>query len=183
MADAQHCTAHARSGRPCSAFAVTGTTVCRHHGGSAPQVRAAARRRVAEGKVLRIAERIGDVAGEGDALDTLDLARREAITQFEGAKRLLRRTQRRLNKAESEPARRDLLDVTRVLGECLDRMTRVAKAAADAGVAERSTRLQEEYGAQVAGAFMAALEDPIANLTAEQRGRLRVVLAAALEVA
>lgn len=34
-----YCTAHNRQGNPCGAFAVPGATVCRHHGGNAPQVR------------------------------------------------------------------------------------------------------------------------------------------------
>lgn len=42
------CTAHARSGNPCRQPAVAGATVCRFHGGGAPQVRAAAARRLAE---------------------------------------------------------------------------------------------------------------------------------------
>lgn len=42
------CSATARSGRPCAQPAVPGATVCRFHGGSAPQVAAAAAGRVAE---------------------------------------------------------------------------------------------------------------------------------------
>lgn len=37
----------ARTGKPCKAHAITGGTVCRTHGGSAPQVRDAARLRLA----------------------------------------------------------------------------------------------------------------------------------------
>lgn len=42
----QRCTATTRSGKPCSGPAITGGTVCRMHGGSAPQVKAAARERL-----------------------------------------------------------------------------------------------------------------------------------------
>lgn len=42
------CTATARSGAPCRQPAVAGATVCRFHGGAAPQVRRAAERRLAE---------------------------------------------------------------------------------------------------------------------------------------
>jgi hypothetical protein len=42
------CVAHRRDGNQCGSDAVKGTTVCRMHGGSAPQVRAAARRRLLE---------------------------------------------------------------------------------------------------------------------------------------
>jgi hypothetical protein len=43
----QRCTAHGRtSGKPCRNWPVPGATVCRLHGGSAPQVREAARQRL-----------------------------------------------------------------------------------------------------------------------------------------
>lgn len=42
------CTARKRTGDQCGAYAVKGATVCRMHGGSAPQVRQAARVRAAE---------------------------------------------------------------------------------------------------------------------------------------
>lgn len=40
-----------RSGRPCKNWAIKGHTVCRNHGGSAPQVKAAAARNVLEGTI------------------------------------------------------------------------------------------------------------------------------------
>lgn len=42
------CTAHRRDGAQCGSDAIRGTNVCRMHGGSAPQVRAAAMRRLLE---------------------------------------------------------------------------------------------------------------------------------------
>jgi hypothetical protein len=40
------CLAKRTNGEPCRAYAITGGTVCRAHGGAAPQVRAAAHRRI-----------------------------------------------------------------------------------------------------------------------------------------
>lgn len=40
------CTAKTSSGKPCRAPAISGGAVCQAHGGSAPQVRAAARERI-----------------------------------------------------------------------------------------------------------------------------------------
>jgi hypothetical protein len=40
------CTAHKSNGEPCKSHPLAGTTVCRVHGGSAPQVVSAARRRI-----------------------------------------------------------------------------------------------------------------------------------------
>lgn len=41
------CTAHLKSGKACSAWAIKGGTVCRTHGGAAPQVIASAKARLA----------------------------------------------------------------------------------------------------------------------------------------
>ncbi len=46
------CTAHRHDGQPCGAPAVPGTLVCRRHGGSAPQVRLAAERRLLEDRLF-----------------------------------------------------------------------------------------------------------------------------------
>jgi hypothetical protein len=40
------CTAHRTNGQPCKRWAIRGATVCASHGGLAPQVRAAAARRI-----------------------------------------------------------------------------------------------------------------------------------------
>jgi hypothetical protein len=50
----RQCSAHARTGEQCKRSAVLGAIVCRYHGGLAPQVRAAADRRLAEAEVRRI---------------------------------------------------------------------------------------------------------------------------------
>lgn len=42
------CTAHARTGKQCGNRAVPGATVCKFHGGAAPQVQRKARMRLAE---------------------------------------------------------------------------------------------------------------------------------------
>lgn len=42
------CTAHTTTGRPCRRWPIRGGTVCPSHGGAAPQVRAAATRRLGE---------------------------------------------------------------------------------------------------------------------------------------
>ena len=48
LVDATTCQAHTQAGNPCRNPAIRGGRVCRHHGGSAPQVKAAARRRLLE---------------------------------------------------------------------------------------------------------------------------------------
>jgi hypothetical protein len=48
VSDPPKCKARRRDGTPCGAYAVKGTTVCRMHGGAAPQVREKANRRLFE---------------------------------------------------------------------------------------------------------------------------------------
>lgn len=50
---ARRCTARRSDGEPCRGWAIVGGTVCRAHGGAAPQVRAAARRRLLEADARR----------------------------------------------------------------------------------------------------------------------------------
>ena len=60
--DEQRCTATVvhgpRAGQRCPKYRVRGTNVCMQHGASAPQVRAAAARRVADAKAVELASKI-----------------------------------------------------------------------------------------------------------------------------
>ena len=76
----RRCTAHTTSGRPCRNPPIKGTTVCRVHGGSAPQVRKAAARRAAQLDAHQAAERMLAEAGvDADPIEHLvDSLRRTA---------------------------------------------------------------------------------------------------------
>ena len=59
MDESKRCTATSkRTGHRCGLARIPGTTVCAKHGGAAPQVRAAAARRVAEQKVRKAAMKL-----------------------------------------------------------------------------------------------------------------------------
>ena len=59
MDESKRCTATSRrTGQQCGLARIPGTTVCAKHGGAAPQVRAAAARRVAEQKVRKVAMKL-----------------------------------------------------------------------------------------------------------------------------
>lgn len=70
---APKCSARRRDGVPCQAYAIAGSTVCRVHGGSAPQVRAAAARRL-ENMLVAAVDRLGEFAFDDDMPPAVALA-------------------------------------------------------------------------------------------------------------
>lgn len=60
-----------RSGLPCKNYPVTGATVCNAHGAAAPQVKAAAARRVVEGQALKAVSALGAWSPVTDPLSAL----------------------------------------------------------------------------------------------------------------
>lgn len=69
------CTAHRRDGAQCGSDAMKGTNVCRMHGGSAPQVRAAAQRRLLEAVDPVLSELISLALDEKDSKTRLAACR------------------------------------------------------------------------------------------------------------
>jgi hypothetical protein len=55
----RRCTARRHNGQPCRRYAARGATVCRTHGGAAPQVQAAARRRLQQATDALAAKLLG----------------------------------------------------------------------------------------------------------------------------
>ena len=80
----RQCTAHVPSGRRCRRSAVKGASVCPSHGGSAPQVRAAAAVRLAEAAAVATFERYAGPNGDSGAVNVVtELARLvAAVTAF-----------------------------------------------------------------------------------------------------
>ena len=137
------CRAHSKqSGAPCKKLAVPGATVCRNHGAGAPQVRAAAARRVEEQRVRgEVAARIEEVAAAAASMhpiETMEMARAysHAMAQV-------------LAEVQSEADLAGGLDgqVT-AAAEMFRRWTELAmkagKTAADAGIDERRLALSVE---------------------------------------
>lgn len=84
----EKCTATARTGNQCGNWAVKGASVCRMHGGSAPQVRQAAKARAASIDAHHAAERMVARAGVGvDPIEHLleSLHRAAALVEVWGA--------------------------------------------------------------------------------------------------
>ncbi len=57
--ESKRCQARRSDGEPCGCWAMQGQRVCRVHGGSSPQARAAAERRLAEAKAAQAAITFG----------------------------------------------------------------------------------------------------------------------------
>lgn len=70
---AVRCTARRQDGQPCKAMAARGANVCRVHGGSAPQVRNAAKRRLEQAADVLVQRLLG-FAIDGDVPDAVALA-------------------------------------------------------------------------------------------------------------
>ena len=66
----KQCLAHNKLGGPCGRIPADGADVCPNHGGHAPQVRAAAERRVQEAAIRREVDRLG-IAVETDPTEAL----------------------------------------------------------------------------------------------------------------
>lgn len=88
MNEDRRCTAHSsRTGERCKKAALRGATVCRSHGGAAPQVREAAQHRAAEFEAHREAERMVARAGvDADPIEHLldSLYRSAALVEVWG---------------------------------------------------------------------------------------------------
>lgn len=74
----QRCTATSRSGAPCKRQAIIGGTVCASHGGRAPQVKAAAARRLALGEAMGELSKLGVPIDVEPADAMLDMVREAA---------------------------------------------------------------------------------------------------------
>ena len=175
------CKAKATStGERCKVAAIKGGVVCRTHGGSAPQVRSAANRRLALDEARGMVEAYGqelDVSPEeaifamirvtaGNVMLLQDLVSQlkaevggEGIASFTGNERVL---------FEAKP---HVLVV--MYNDERDRLVRFSKVAAEIGLSERMVSLAESQGQLIAKIFTAALDDPEWGLskTAREAGK------------
>lgn len=167
------CTAHTRAGNPCGQKPMAGQTVCRMHGGSAPQSIDAAERRRLERQALVAAEAFG-LPREVDPHTALleELHRTAGAVQWLGAivadleqdgivwgrvkethgTQLERGTDNGVTKAAA-------VNVwVRLWQEERDRLAKVAKTCVDVGIEERRVRLAESAGQQLAAVIRAVLD-------------------------
>lgn len=176
---AEQCGATCRDGSPCTNRPMRGGERCRMHGGAAPQVRAAAGRRLAAAEWSRS---FGVQAESGDPAETvLDEIRwaaghvtwlRERVQETEpGA--LVWGVESEVDKGAGEFPGIDTTSSAkpsvwvRLYGEERDRLLRMCKIAHDMGIAERHVQLAERVGGLMANLLRGVLGE--LNLSEEQR--------------
>ena len=153
---AERCTARRTNGDPCRAWAVTGAKVCISHGGGAPQVRAAAARRVAERKAARALSGITDFAEVSDPVARLRLlsGRAERLVEVLGERVEELRSVGYRSRA-GEQLRAELAVYERMMATTGRLLVDLAKLNLD----ERQARIDEALGRLVIAALMRAFRD------------------------
>ena len=161
------CAAKRRNGEGCGAWAVKGATVCRMHGGSSPQARQAAARRVQEEKAAKEAKRLAQPIETDPSQALLDLvssAAGEVAYWRNRVDEIQDRDEKRLTSGLTKITEgKDRGGVTtlrtvetvaaieyRMWTAAQDRLAQYATAALRAGVEERRVRIAEDQGALVA---------------------------------
>jgi hypothetical protein len=96
------CAGTNRAGGPCRLYPMLGTTVCRSHGGAAPQVKAAAARRVVEAKALRAVQGLGTWQPVTDPLSALADVAGEVLAVKDHLRGLVGRIVERERQAEHD---------------------------------------------------------------------------------
>ena len=150
--EADRCQARTTSGRPCRAHPIRGARVCRVHGGSAPQVRRAAERRLEADTVRIEAARLMDL--EGEDLHPVE----HLLHELHRSAALVRVLGGRLGEVDIVTDR-GAHPLWRVWTEERDRRAQLASLALRAGAEERRVRIAEEQGTQVAEVIVASLTD------------------------
>lgn len=150
---AVRCTATSpRNGRQCLAYAVTGATVCSAHGGLAPQVREAGRRRWREHVALeRAAESLArqGVQPIGDPLEEYARLAAEALALKDWAGAHVAELQQRLTVVDRQGAEQ-LRAVIGLLERAMDRSGKFLAEYVRLGIDERRVALSERQGELVA---------------------------------
>lgn len=157
------CIAHRRDGTQCHNHAIRGAHVCRMHGGTAPQVQAAARRRLEAEQAAEAVVTFGLPRDVDPHVALLEEVHRTAghvawlaskIGDFDSDGELVQMNVGPGGALQVVPSVWvELYQTERI------HLARVCKAALDAGVAERQVRLAEQQGQLLAQVIQGVLQD------------------------
>ncbi|HEX6970229.1 MAG TPA: hypothetical protein VF174_15650 [Micromonosporaceae bacterium] len=143
-----------QSGQRCRRLANRGAKVCQKHGGSAPQVKAAAAQRIAIAEALANGARRHPWEVLEDALHTADVLMAEARLAVESGKITAALVDKLVN--------------------AIERAHRMAKVNLDAGIDQRKLKLAEAQAGQMHQVFTRVLAQ--LGLTQEQKARVPELL-------
>ena len=171
----RRCTARTKAGRRCSHPAIKGGTVCfAPHGGKAPQVMAAAARRLETQTALQWAKRELERVGiEGRTpLEHLEASLEESARTYavwELCCETLVQEQRSGLMGRDRHGQLAIHPYVSEKDAALDRWARISKYALDAGVAERRVKILQEQGELMASALRAVVGRLELSATAERQ--------------
>lgn len=174
----QKCTARTKStGKQCGQWAIQGGTVCRTHGGMAPQVKAAANRRRAEARARGMLGTLDPKVIE-DPFSELQKLAGEMVTLKDRLRDQVENlTQIRYQSGDGEQLRAELAAYGQLLRDCSGTLATLVKL----GLDERMVRIREAQAEMIKKALEGALRraglegQPLADARKELARRLRVV--------
>jgi hypothetical protein len=187
--DKPRCTGRNNQGEPCGNYPIRGATVCRSHGGSAPQVRAAAAERVVEQQVRRSLARL-DVPAIEDPFTELGKLAGQVVSWKDQLAALVNRLVEdapceacgaeggRLRYESFATGAEQLRSEVSLFERAMDRCASVLGLMAKLNIDERMARISERQAAAVIRAIDVALAT--AGVTGEPAQQAR--LAAAREL-
>ena len=176
------CTAVSRrTGKPCGSYAVKGTVVCRKHGGSAPQIKKAAKlnyaRYVVKEKVRREVGALAvDVPIESRVTDPL-IELQRLTTEAIHFKDILGRMVNKLNDIEhfTEEGSVQIRAAVQLYGEAMDRTAKFLDMAMKHDIAGKIVQIEAAKVSAISAAISRALAS--AGLSSEQESTVRNTLA------
>lgn len=184
------CVGHRRDGSPCGNRPMSGQRVCRMHGGSAPQVKAAAERRLEQAQAERVlgrtlAEAYGGQVPEVDPGEAMlqavswkyaeVVALRSKVGELDDSKLVWGRTRVRSDGPDRGVTREAGPHVWwQMLRTAEDQLVRFAAAARAAGCDERRVQLAQAYGLMLGEVIQGILGD--LGLSVEQEELVGVVV-------
>lgn len=189
------CGAKKRNGDPCRAKPIPGGTRCVRHGGKAPQVRAAAARRVAlqtldhEMTVLGIRDQYPDVDPAAALLRVVSSTHAEVlyleqrVAELDDQDLAWGKVQHEKGVGPEGPIDKTTEKATEhvlvtQLRDARDRLARYSTMALRAGIEERRVRMAEDNAALIAGAIQRVLA--ALDLTETQQAQVPTVVPAVL---
>lgn len=144
------------TGHQCAKSVVEGATVCRYHGGNAPQVRAKAAERVVETEVRKMLAEL-DVTPVDDPLTEMSRLAGQVVAFKDAMAKMVNDLQERI-RYQDDKGSEQLRSEVAVWERALDRCNTVLGTMARLKIDERLAAISEKQAAVVIAAIDAALD-------------------------